>query len=150
LAISKRVFIAAVVVGGSFAAFGFYIILAEAQLIFVPVFTPTTLSIDGVAASYPVNSSINYSVTVKGYGSNCLALKATITNEQSNSQVAFFRKADDCRYMTISYGAYNYTRSFSYQGNAVLGKAGDYLLHVEFTDEITGDKQVLDKTFKVL
>ncbi len=150
MAISKRVFIAAVVIGGSFAAFGIYIILAEAQLIFVPVFTPTTLNVDGIADSYPVNGSMNFSVTAKGYGSNCVILKSTITDQQSNNQVAFFRKADDCRYIPIVYGQYNYTRSFSYHGSVVLGKPGDYLLHIEFTDEITGTKQVVERTFKVV
>ncbi len=128
-------------------AFAVFIALASTQTIVVPYFTPTTIEFSGLEKEYPVNGSISYTVSVKGYGSNCAILKVVTIHD--GADVAFYRKADDCRYIEISYGPYNYTQNFSVDGPAVIGQAGEYVVQAEFEDQINGQKVVDSRSFIV-
>ena len=97
---------------------------------------------------------MTYTVSLKGYGSNCIGFTAqTVRKEDSlpkgEERVAYFSKTDDCRKISISQGAYNYSQSFSYSGNVVLGYPGDYRVEVAVYDEITGQNYREMRAFTV-
>lgn len=133
--------------GGITAAiFAVFVVLAQAQAISVPFFTPATVTVDGLGSSYRPNEDATFTVTVHGYGSNCHALQVEATHD--GERKSFYRKADDCRYMEITHGQYNFTRSFDYEGK-VLDTKGDYKLDIQFEDLIDGKKASLTRNFSV-
>jgi hypothetical protein len=138
----------AIIAGAIIAsAFGIFVVIAQAQLIFVPFFTPTRIEIEGLESQYPANGSMAYTISLKGYGSNCIAFEASIFRvdvslPQGEERIAYFGQKQDCRIINVSQGQYNYSKSFSYIGNAVLGKSGDYKVEAEVVDQITGHDYV--------
>ena len=138
----------------SAVAIGTIVVLSQAQIIFLPYFTPAKIEFQGLQDEYPVNGSMTYTVSLKGYGSNCIGFTAqTVRKEGSlpkgGERVAYFSKTDDCRKISISQGAYNYSQSFSYSGNVVLGYPGDYRVEVAVYDEITGQNYREMRAFTV-
>jgi hypothetical protein len=132
--------------GATAAIFAVFVVLAQAQAISVPFFTPATVRVDGLVGSYAVNDNATFTVTAHGYGSNCHALQVEVTHDSERK--SFFRKADDCRYMEITHGSYNFTRSFEY-GGKVLDTKGEYKLDISFEDLIDGRKAALTRNFSV-
>ena len=138
----------------SAVAIGTIVVLSQAQIIFLPYFTPAKIEFQGLQDEYPVNGSMTYTVSLKGYGSNCIGFTAqTVRKEDSlpkgEERVAYFSKTDDCRKISISQGPYNYSQSFSYSGNVVLGYPGDYRVEVAVYDEITGQNYREMRAFTV-
>ena len=133
--------------GAAAAALGVFVALAQAHVIFVPYFTPATLRIEGLQQRYSVNGDATFTVTADGYGSNCHMLQVEILHE--GERAAYYRKADDCRFMEITHGRYNLTRTFDYGGEDVLGREGDYMLQVQFEDLVDGTRASATKTFQV-
>ena len=138
----------------SAVAIGTIVVLSQAQIIFLPYFTPAKIEFQGLQNEYPVNGSMTYTVSLKGYGSNCIGFTAqTLRKEDSlpkgEERVAYFSKTDDCRKISISQGPYNYSQSFSYSGHVVLGHPGDYRVEVAVYDEITGQNYREMRAFKV-
>jgi hypothetical protein len=137
----------------SLVIFASFFALAQAQIIFLPYFTPTKIEFHGLEHQYPVNGSMRYVISLKGYGSNCISFTAQILRNDGplpdGERIAYFSKTDDCRKISISQGAYNYTRNFSYSGNAVLGKPGDYRIKVEVFDQVTKQNLSDMRAFKV-
>ena len=138
----------------SSVAIGTIVVLSQAQIIFLPYFTPAKIEFQGLQDEYPVNGSMTYTVSLKGYGSNCIGFTAqTVRKEDSlpkgEERVAYFSKTDDCRKISISQGPYNYSQSFSYSGNVVLGYPGDYRVEVAVYDEITGQNYREMRAFTV-
>ena len=138
----------------SAVAIGTIVVLSQAQIIFLPYFTPAKIEFQGLQDEYPVNGSMTYTVSLKGYGSNCIGFTAqTVRKEDSlpkgEERVAYFSKTDDCRKISISQGPYNYSQSFSYSGHVVLGHPGDYRVEVAVYDEITGQNYREMRAFKV-
>jgi len=130
------------------------IALAQAQVLFLPYFTPAKIQFHGLNDQYPVNGSMNYEISLVGYGSNCISFTSQILRKESSStggdeRVAYFSKTDDCRKITISQGAYNYRQNFSYGGHVVLGHPGDYKLKVDVIDEITKQNSTDFRVFTV-
>lgn len=138
---SMSIIIIIIVVAGGFAIF---LGLAQTQSIFVPYFTRTSIEFEGLQKAYPVNGSMDYVISIKGYGSNCIALEAGIFREDSASseeeRVAYYSQIQDCRKIEISQGQYNYTKSFSYSGSTVLGEPGNYRVDISILDQVTGQK----------
>jgi hypothetical protein len=126
-------------------AFAVFVALAQAQVLNVPYFTPATVSIDGLDDAYAEGEGANFVVTAKGYGSNCHMLQAELSHEVERK--SFYRKADDCRFMDITHGQYNFTRPFEYDGQ-LLAK-GSYKLDVLFEDLVDGKKASATRTFSV-
>jgi hypothetical protein len=140
---------AAIVIG-----FGVFVALAQYQVIFVPFFTPAHIEFKGLEDQYPVNGSMSYGVSLKGYGSNCIAFEAEMLREDSSldsgeKRVAYFSKIDDCRTVQISQGPYDYSREFFYTGAVVLGKPGEYRVKVQVLDEVTKAGFTAEKRFQV-
>ena len=138
----------------SSVAIGTIVVLSQAQIIFLPYFTPAKIEFQGLQDEYPVNGSMTYTVSLKGYGSNCIGFTAqTVRKEDSlpkgEERVAYFSKTDDCRKISISQGPYNYSQSFSYSGHVVLGHPGDYRVEVAVFDEITKQNSMAVRSFKV-
>lgn len=131
---------------GAAAVFGIFVVLAQAHIILVPFFTPTILEVEGLRQNYRINDDANFVVKVDGYGSNCRMLQTEILLD--GERVSYYRKADDCRFMIITHGPYNFTRSFDY-GSEVLGREGTYKLDVQFEDLVDGTKASAVRTFKV-
>lgn len=143
-----------IVVLSSALVFALFFALAQAQILFLPYFTPTKIEFHGLEDQYPVNGSIAFVISLKGYGSNCINFTAQIlrndgTLPDGGERMAYFSKKDDCRKISISQGAYNYTRNFSYSGDAVLGKPGDYRIKVEVFDQVTKQNLSDMRAFKV-
>jgi hypothetical protein len=123
-------------------AVGVFVALAQAHAVSVPYLTPTRVEFQGLEDRYPVNSSMNYAVSLKGYGSNCINFDAQLVRENyslpgGTERTAYFDQTQDCRKINISQGPYNYTRIFSYSGSTILGKPGGYRVDVEVLDQIT-------------
>lgn len=139
-----------IIVGpAAIAVFGLFIALAQAQVILVPFFTPARIEFQGLQDQYVMNGSMIYTISLKGYGSNCIAFEAGIFRQDSSlpageERVAYYNQVQDCRKIDILRGQYNYTKSFSYSGNSVLGKPGDYRVDVGVFDQIT--RQNYNKT----
>jgi hypothetical protein len=126
-------------------AFAVFVALAQAQVLNVPYFTPATISIDGLDDAYAEGEKASFVVTAKGYGSNCHMLQAELLHE--GERKSFYRKADDCRFMDITHGQYNFTRPFEYDSQ-LLAK-GSYRLDVLFEDLVDGKKASTTRTFNV-
>jgi hypothetical protein len=131
-----------------------FIGLAQTQILFLPYFTPAKIEFQGLQQQYPVNGSMAYTISLKGYGSNCLGFTAetlrkigSLTDEEE--RVSYFSKTDDCRKINISEGAYNYSQSFSYNGPVVLGRPGEYRVKVAVLDEITRQNYTDTRAFMV-
>lgn len=136
----------AVAGGAAAAAFGVFVALAQAHVILVPYFTPAVLEVQGLEASYEADGPAQFTVTAKGYGSNCHSLEVQAVHE--GERVSYFKRADDCRFMEITHGQYNFTRSFEY-GSEVLEKAGAYSVDIRFEDLVDGTKTETVRTFEV-
>ncbi|WP_337863922.1 hypothetical protein [Nitrososphaera sp.] len=122
------------------AAFGVFVALAQSQAISVPYLTPTTLEIKGLQeAPYGTGDVARFSVTAKGYGSNCHALEVEALGEDGK-RLSYYRKADDCRYMPITYGPYNFTRPFEYGKEVLASGAGTVRLNILFEDLVDGKR----------
>ncbi|MGI0019186.1 MAG: hypothetical protein ACREAY_01805 [Nitrososphaera sp.] len=133
--------------GGITAAiFAVFVVLAQAQAISVPFFTPATIRVNGLGDNYGLNGDATFTITAHGYGSNCHALQVEAVHD--GERKSFYRKADDCRYMEITHGPYNFTRSFEY-GSEVLSSKGEYKLDVRFEDLVDGRKASLTRNFSV-
>jgi len=145
---ARIVYVAA---GAAAAIFAIIVALAQSHVIGVPYLTPAALEIQGLQETYGLNDSANFTAMVKGYGSNCHMLQAELLylGGSSEERVSFYRKADDCRFMTITHGPYNMTRSFDYGGENVLGREGDYKLDVQFEDLIDGTKASATRNLQV-
>ena len=131
-----------------------FIALAQAQVVFLPYFTPTKIEFHGLEDRYPVNGTMTYDISLKGYGSNCIGFTAQMLREDSSAtggeeRVAYFSKTDDCRKIRVSQGAYNYTQNFSYSGYVVIGRTGDYKVKVDVFDEITRQNYTNSRAFMV-
>ncbi|SRR5581483_2910813 len=138
--------------GGAIAgiAFSIFIALAQLQTIYAPYFTPTTIDLKGLQNRYDINGTLNYSVIVKGYGSNCHQLEVVTTRQGANlERVSYYSKADDCRFIVISHGSYNFTRQFEYGGPLVLGEAGTYIIDVTFVDLVDHHSTLIRKSIIV-
>ena len=138
----------------SAVAIGTIVVLSQAQIIFLPYFTPAKIEFHGLQDEYPVNGSMTYTISLKGYGSNCIGFTAQMLHmdeslPKGEERVAYFSKTDDCRKISISQGPYNYSQSFSYSGNVVLGYPGDYRVEVAVYDEITGQNYREMRAFTV-
>ena len=117
--------------------FSIFMILAQTQTISVPIFTPTTVLIEGLQEKYNVHETVNFVVKIKGYGSNChqLDVSTSILDATHINRVAYYSKADDCRFMAIIHGPYNFTKAFSYGGGgAIFDKEGTYTIDATFND----------------
>lgn len=128
--------------GAAAATFAIFVALAQSHVVAVPYLTPAALEIHGLQETYGVNGTANFTVSVKGYGSNChmLQVETLYLGNDQGERVSFYRKADDCRFMTITHGPYNLTRSFDYGGQNVFGAEGPYKLEVQFEDLVDGTK----------
>ena len=138
----------------SSVAIGTIVVLSQAQIIFLPYFTPAKIEFQGLQDEYPVNGSMTYTISLKGYGSNCIGFTAQVLHmdeslPKGEERVAYFSKTDDCRKISISQGPYNYSQSFSYSGHVVLGHPGDYRVEVAVFDEITKQNSMEMRAFRV-
>lgn len=128
------------VIGGVAAStFIIFAALAYMQVIFVPYFTPATLQIEGLRQEYNTGENMTFIVSVNGYGSNCHMLQVEALDQQGE-RVSYYRKADDCRFMTITHGPYNLTRTFDYDGEKVFGSESTYTLDAQFEDLVDGTR----------
>lgn len=145
---SKLPYVAA---GAAVAVVAIVVVLAQSYIISVPYLTPVALEIQGIEETYDLNGSANFTATVKGYGSNCHMLQAELLylGEGSEERMSYYRKADDCRFMTIMHGPYNLTRSFDYGGENVFGREGAYKLDVQFEDLVDGTKASATRNLRV-
>jgi hypothetical protein len=134
--------------GAGAAAFAVFVALAQAHVIFVPYFTPTVILVEGLREEYRAGEDVDFIVSVEGYGSNCHMLQVE-TLDAEGERASFYRRADDCRTMTITHGQYNLTRAFDYDGSTVLGKGGTYDTKVQFEDLIDGTKASVTRKFTV-
>ena len=139
-------------VAAAAVAFSAFVALAQAHAIFAPYFTPTRIDFQGLEDQYPVNGSMNYEISVKGYGSNCIAFEAQMVRESSElqEQAAYYGEIQDCRKIEISQGPYNYTQSFSYGGPVVLNEPGNYHINVGVFDQITRQNYADTRSFIVV
>jgi hypothetical protein len=128
------------------AAFSIFVALAQTHAIVVPYFTPIGLQVDGLMGKYAAGEKARFSISANGYGSNCHSLQVEAT--QDGQRASYYKKEDDCRFMTIMHGQYNFTRSFDY-GSEVMGKAGSYTVDIKFKDLIDNSEAHVTKTFEV-
>ncbi|MEO9294494.1 MAG: hypothetical protein ABI347_02725 [Nitrososphaera sp.] len=124
-----------------------FVFLAYSHVILVPHLSPTILEIHGLKDTYSINDKTSFTVTAKGYGSNCHMLQVEARG-QNGERASYYKKADDCRFMTITHGPYNFTRSFEY-GNEVLGTQGTYTLDIQFQDLVDGSGASQTRSFMV-
>lgn len=126
--------------------FAVFVALAQAQVISMPYFTPATVRVDGLSDNYDINENATFTITAQGYGSNCHALQVEAVHK--GERKSFYRKADDCRYMQITHGPYNFTRSLEYE-SGVFNAEGKYKLDVLFEDLVDGRKASLTRNFNI-
>lgn len=136
----------AVAGGAAAAAFGVFVALAQAHIILVPYFTPAVLEVQDLESSYQAGGPARFAVAAKGYGSNCHSLEVEAVHE--GERVSYFKRADDCRFIEITHGQYNFTRSFEY-GSEVLEKDGTYSVDIRFEDLVDGTAVETSRTFEV-
>jgi hypothetical protein len=68
-------------------AFGIFIVaMAQVQTVFLPYFTPTRIEFQGLEGQYAVNGLMAYAISLKGYGSNCIAFETGIYRQDSSLQ----------------------------------------------------------------
>jgi hypothetical protein len=130
-----------------------FVALAQAHAIFVPYFTPARIEFEGLEDRYPVNGSIGYTISLKGYGSNCVAFEAGIFREGGSSEeerVVYYNQIQDCRKIEVSQGPYNHTRNFTYAGQNILSMPGDYRIEVNMLDQTTGQNYHETRSFTVV
>lgn len=140
--------------GIAIAFFGVFVAIAQSYIIIVPYFTPTLIEFETLQERYPVNGSISYTVSLRGYGSNCIAFKVEMFREigslsEGRETVAYWSQIQDCRTIELAQGPYNYSKNFTYSGYTILGKPGKYQINVEVFDQITKQKSVSTKQFYV-
>ena len=128
-------------------AFVVFLILAQSNLILIPYLTPAIIETHGLNDRYTAGSMVTFSISVKGYGSNCHMLQAEVTN-QTGGREYYYRKADDCRYMVITHGAYDLTRTFKYNSET-LEEHGTYKLDIKFEDLKDGTQASTTRFFVV-
>jgi hypothetical protein len=133
--------------GGAAVAVITFVVLAQSHIILVPRLSPTILEVQGLKDAYSINDKASFSVTAKGYGSNCHMLQVE-ARSQNGERASYYKKADDCRFMTITHGPYNFTRSFEY-GDEVLGRQGTYTLDIQFQDLVDGSGASQTRSFAV-
>lgn len=131
--------------GAAVVAFGVFVALAQAHVIMVPYFTPAALKVQGLGDSYNSGEPVRFTVVAEGYGSNCHSIEVEATHE--GERVSYFKRADDCRFMEIAHGRYNFTRSFEY--GSEVGQAGRYTVDIKFEDLIDGAKAEKTEMFTV-
>jgi len=126
--------------------FGIFVVLAQVHAISVPYFTPVALQVDGLKEKYMAGENASFSVTANGYGSNCHSLE--VEAKHDGQRVSYYKKEDDCRFMTIAHGQYNFTQSFEY-GDKVMEKAGTYNVDMQFKDLVDNKETHITKKFEV-
>lgn len=126
----------ALIIGIITSGFVTFVVLAQEQVVVVPIFTTSTIELVGLEDSYHANATLKYSVKVSGYGSNCHRLVVSTIFPDTNDRVSFYDKADDCRDLAITHGPYNFVQQLEYGGPLVLNKSGTYVISVTFTDLI--------------
>lgn len=134
------------------AIIGVLIALAYQHTIVVPYLSPTIVIVDGLRPEYEQGDMVNYNVKVSGYGSNCLSLELRtyrISNGNEDDAVYYYKKADDCKHMEISYSQYNYTRAFTYGGPPITGTPGKYKVTIDFIDLVSNQKASTNGFFTV-
>lgn len=137
------------IAGGAAAvtAFTIFVALAQMHAIAVPYFTPIGLQVDGLKEKYAAGEKASFSITANGYGSNCHSLQVEAMKD--GQRASYYKKEDDCRFMTIMHGQYNFTRSFDY-GSEILGKAGLYTVDIKFKDIVDNREVQVTRTFEVI
>jgi len=127
---------------GTAAIIALFAVLAYQHFIIVPYLSQPIVALEGLGAHYPVGGTLSYKVKVDGYGSNCLSMtsKTFLVTSGQDKEVYFYKKADDCKHMDISYGQYNYIRTLTYGGEPITGAAGQYKIVIDFVDLINGQK----------
>ena len=133
-------------------AFSIFMILAQTQTLSVPIFTPTTVLIEGLQEKYNVYETVNFVVKIEGYGSNChqLEVSTSILDAAHINRVAYYSKADDCRFMAITHGPYNFTKAFSYGGGgAIFNKEGTYTIDATFNDLVDHHSVRVKRSFTI-
>ena len=137
------------VAGGAVAAtFVVFVALAQAHIILVPYFTPAVLRVEGLGQEYGLGQDVSFQVVVNGYGSNCHMLEVEALDERGE-RVSYYRRADDCRFMTITHSQYNFTRPFDYDGQTVIANEGTYKIEFQFEDLVDGTKASATRTLVV-
>jgi|GEM_PF-2039936 len=132
------------------AAVGILVAMAQSHAILVPYLTPMRIEFVGLESEYPVNGTMNYSISVRGHGSNCIDFQAQMIRGMDKERVAYFGEVQDCRKIEIVHGPYNYTKSFTYSGSTVLGVAGSYQVLVNVHDQITDQNHSEMRSFIVV
>ena len=145
--LTRKWYAIAAAAGGAAVVFAIFIALAQTQAIAVPYFTPVALQVDGLKEKYAAGEKASFSITANGYGSNCHSLQVEAT--QDGQRASYYKKEDDCRFMTITHGQYNFTRSFDY-GSEVMGKAGLYTVDIKFKDLVDNREAHVTKTFELI
>jgi hypothetical protein len=145
---TKKQYAIAAAAGGAAAVFAIFVALAQTNAIAVPYFTPVALQVDGLKEKYAAGENASFAVTANGYGSNCHSLEVEATHNDNGERASYYNKEDDCRFMTITHGQYNFTRSFDY-GSKVMGKAGMYTVDIKFKDLVDNKEARVTKTFEV-
>jgi hypothetical protein len=144
---SRTRYAVVVAAGGAVAVvFAIFVALAQTHAISLPYFTPVALAVNGLKEKYAVGEKASFSVTANGFGSNCHSLE--IEAKHDGQRASYYKKADDCRFMTITHGQYNFTRSFDY-GSEVMGKVGTYTVDMQFKDLIDNKQVRVTKTFEI-
>jgi len=128
------------------ATFAIFVTLAQTHAIAVPYLTPVGLQVDGLKEKYTAGEKVDFSITANGYGSNCHSLQ--VETMQDGQRASYYKKEDDCRFMTIIHGQYNFTRSFDY-GSEVAGRAGSYTVDIKFKDLVDNREAHDTKMFEV-
>jgi hypothetical protein len=104
------------------------------------------LQVDGLKEKYTAGENASFSITANGYGSNCHSLQVETT--QDGQRASYYKKENDCRFMTITHGQYNFTQSLDY-GSKVMGKAGSYTVDIKFKDLVDNREAQVTKMFDV-
>jgi hypothetical protein len=140
--------------GGAVAIIGLFVALAYQHAIVVPLLSPTIITVEGLRSEYEKGGMINYDIEVNGYGSNCHSLEVRtflVSNtDQKDPEVYFYKKADDCKHMDISFSPYNYTRAFTYGGPPIIGTPGSYKVTIDFVDLVNSQKASTNRFFTVV
>jgi len=137
---------------GTVVIVALFVALAYQHFIIIPYLSPTTITVNGLNAQYPAGATLSYTVKVDGYGSNCLSMtsKTFLVTSGQDKEVYFYKKADDCKHMDISYGQYNYIRTLTYGGQPITGAVGQYKVVIDFVDLMNGQKASKTAFFTIL
>jgi hypothetical protein len=136
------------------AIIALFVVLAYQQTIVVPLLSPTIITVEGLGSEYEQGGMINYDIKVNGYGSNCHLIEVRTflvsSTDQKDQEVYFYKKADDCKHMDISFSPYNYTRAFTYGGPPIIGTPGSYKVAIDFVDLVNSQKASTNRFFTVV